>query len=46
MQNILQGIYFKEKDDRRVGKMVIKILENEYWWGGAVDLGCEMPYDA
>lgn len=46
MQNILQGIYFKEKDDRRVGKMVIKILENEYWWGGAIDLGCEMPYDA
>ena len=26
--------------------MVIKILENEYWWGGAIDFGCEMPYDA
>lgn len=24
--------------------MQIKILDNEYWWGGAVDSGCEMPY--
>ena len=24
--------------------MQIKILENEYWWGGAVDTGDDAPY--
>ena len=24
----------------------IKILKNEYWFGGAVDDGCKMPLDA
>lgn len=25
--------------------MEIQILENEYWWGGIVDIGMEMPWD-
>lgn len=25
--------------------MKIQILENEYWWGGIVDIGTEMPWD-
>ena len=25
--------------------MEILILENEYWWGGIVDIGMEMPWD-
>ena len=24
--------------------MIIKMLDNEYWWGGIVNLGTEMPY--
>lgn len=26
--------------------MEIKILEQEYWWGGMIDQGCRMPYSA
>ncbi len=26
--------------------MDIKMLPNEYWWGGVVNLGADMPYDA
>lgn len=26
--------------------MVLKMLENEYWWGGCVNLGNEMPFSA
>ena len=26
--------------------MQIRMLDNEYWWGGVVDLGDQMPYDA
>lgn len=26
--------------------MQIPILENEYWWGGAVDVGSDVPYGA
>lgn len=25
--------------------MEIQILQDEYWWGGVVDLGLQMPYD-
>lgn len=25
--------------------MEVQILDNEYWWGGIVDIGMEMPWD-
>ena len=26
--------------------MIIKMLKDEYWWGGSINLGHEMPYTA